>query len=469
MVKEDLVLRGATVVGESEIAPGDVVVRGGKVAAILAAGAAPRGGREISCDGLTALPGLIDTHAHHREPGFTYKEDIVSATAQCAAGGITVSVGMPNVDPPPTSGQILDEMLALYGAKAIVDYNVNPTPTDTAQIQEMASRGILAFKLFMVEDTGRSYPHMPGIGTTDHGDIFRIMRAVEGTGLPLMVHPHDQSLMSAIEQEYWSRGERDYAAYARAYAEHDGVIWDTAVGLLLRLQQSTSVQLHLLHTQTEGALHLIASARQAGRAVTCEVNPWCLWLGNDWPTIERLGPYALSYYVPPRHASAVWAAFRDGAVDVLASDHGPHTREDKEPGWVDGWKAHTGTPSAQFYLSLLLTEVNAGRITLRRAVEVASTKPAQIFGLYPSKGAIRTGADADIVLVDLAARRTIADTDVLSKCGWTPYRDKTVQGVPVYTLLRGQPIFENGEVVGEPGRAQQAVPVSAANGRVRHG
>ena len=140
--------------------------------------------------------------------------------------------------------------------------------------------------------------------------------------------------------------------------------------------------------------------------MTAEANPWALWLGNDWANIERLGSYALSYYVPPEGSAAVYAGLIDGTVDMIATDHAPHLREEKEIGWTDGWKAHTGTPSLQFYLSLLLTDVNAGKISLERAAYITATAPAKAVDLYPRKGAIQVGADADIVLVDLARRHT---------------------------------------------------------------
>jgi len=283
------------------------------------------------------------------------------------------------------------------------------------------------------------------------------MLAVKKTGLPLMIHPHDQSLMDAIEKEYWARGERDFRAYAKAYAHDDGVIWDTAVALLLRLQAATGVRLHLLHTQTRRVVEMLRSAKAAGQTVSAEVNPWCFWLGNDWDAIERLGSYALSYYVAPHHSEAVYAGFKDGTVDIMATDHAPHLREEKEPGWKDGWKAHTGTPSEQFYLSLLLTDVTAGKLSLERVADATATRPAKLFGLYPRKGAIRVGTDADIVLVDPKAKRTIRDEDVLSKCGWTPYAGREVQGIPRFTFLRGAAILDEGNINVREGFGRQAV------------
>jgi len=456
-VSHDVVIRGATVVFEDGVRRGDIGIDGERIAATGGAGSLPAGRREIDATDLVALPGLIDMHSHHREPGFTHKEDLAAIGRQCAAGGVTVSVAMPNVSPPPTTAADLDGMLELYRQRAAFDYNVNASGVQLDEIPELARRGILAFKIFMVVDTGRSYPHMPGIGLHEHGELYKRMQAVKKTGLPLMIHPHDQSLMDAIEQEYWARGERDFRAYARAYAHDDGVIWDTAVGMLLRLQEATGVRLHLLHTQTRRVVEMLRVAKAAARTVTAEVNPWCFWLDNDWANIERLGSYALSYYVQPHHADAVYAAFRDGTVDIMATDHAPHLREEKEPGWTDGWKAHTGTPSEQFYLSLLLTDVAAGKLTLERVADATATRPAKIFGLYPRKGAIRVGADADIVLADPARRHTITDAEVLSKCGWTPYAGREIQGVPVHTLLRGTAIFDDGKIVLREGFGRQAL------------
>jgi dihydroorotase len=460
-VTHDVVIRGANAILEDGPRRADIAIDGKSIAAITEAGAAPKGKREIKADGLVALPGLIDMHSHHREPGFSHKEDLGAIGRQCAAGGVTTSVGMPNVSPPPTTAKNLDDMLGLYRSRSMVDYNVNASGVELDEIPKLAERGILAFKIFMVVDTGRSYPHMPGIGLHKHGELYERMKAVKVTRLPLMIHPHDQALMDAIEREYWDRGERDFRAYAKAYAHDDGVIWDTAVAVLLRLQEATGVRLHLLHTQTRRVVEMLRAAKAAGRAVSAEVNPWCFWLGNDWSNIERLGSYALSYYVPPHHSEAVYAGFRDGTVDIMATDHAPHLREDKEPGWTDGWKAHTGTPSEQFYLSLLLTDVAAGKLSFERLADATATRPAKLFGLYPRKGAIRVGADADVVLVDPAKRRTITDADVLSKCGWTPYAGREVQGLPVYTMLRGEVIYDDGALAVREGYGRQAVRADA--------
>ncbi len=453
----DLAIIGGILVRREGRLRADVAIAGERIAAIVEPGTPIRARRTIDAHGKAILPGAIDVHAHHREPGFTHKEDILTATRACAAGGVTTTFGMPNVDPPPNTLDRLEAMVRLYEEKAIVDWNINPAPTVPEEIPRLASAGIAAFKIFMVVDTGRSYPHMPGIGIHDHGELLGLFEAIRPTGLPLMVHPHDQALMNHIEQGYWKRGERDFRAYARAYAAYDGLIWDTAVAVLLRLQQATGTPLHLLHTQTAGVVDQLRRAKAMGQDVSAELNPWALFLGNDWATIERLGSYALSYWVPEKNVEPLWAALRDGTIDIVSTDHAPHTREEKEPGWTDGWAAHTGTPSAQFYVPLFLDAAHRGLLSLERLVELIATAPAKRFRLA-NKGRLDVGADADIIVVDLDAEWEIHDDLVLSKIGWTPYSGRRVRGRVESTIVRGEVVYENGIVVGRPGWGRQARP-----------
>ncbi len=453
----DTLVSGGTLVSASGRSVADVGIRDGRIAAILEPASGASADVTIDASGRHVIPGAVDVHSHHRDPGFTHKEDIITATMACAAGGVTTSFAMPNVDPPPNQPDRLAAMFELYRERAIVDWNVNPAGTVPEAIPELATMGIAAFKVFMVVDTGRDYPHMPGIGVHDHGKLLEIFEAIEPTGVSLMVHPHDQELMDHIEHGFWARGERDFRAYARAYAAHDGIIWDSAAALLIRLQQATGTRLHLLHTQTKGVVDQIRAAKARGQRISAEINPWAIFLGNEWSEIERLGSYALSYWVPAENTEPLWQALRDGTIDLVSTDHAPHTREEKEPGWTDGWKAHTGTPSAQFYVPLLLDAASRGMITLERVVEATSTAPARVFGLG-SKGAIEVGADADLAIVDLDRTFEIRDEDVLSKIGWTPYAGRTVRGAIEATLVRGRVVYERGRVVGTPGWGRQAFP-----------
>lgn len=457
----DTLVENALIVTEAGNYQGSVGIRNGQIAGLYAPGEEPAATKSIDAAGKAVLPGVVDTHSHHREPGFTHKEDIQSATRACAAGGVTTTVAMPNVYPPPINIERLEAMFELYRKNAVVDWNVNPAGTQLEEIPKMAAAGVPSMKIFMVEDTGRDYPHMPGIGVHDHGRLMAIMEACAAADIPLMIHPHDQSLMTYIEEAYWARGERDALAYARAYAAHDGVIWETAIAFLLRLQEATGVHLHILHVQTEGSIRLIREAKERGQKVTCEMNPWAVFLGNDWANIERLGSYALSYWVLEKNTPHLWQALCDGTIDMVATDHAPHTREEKEVGWTDGWKAHTGTPSAQFYLSMMLDAAHQGLISYERVVALTATEPARVFKL-DRKGRIEVGADADLVIVDLEAEKTIRDEEVLSKINWTPYAGMKMRGVPVRTILRGTTVYEDGKVVGHPGYGEMAVAFTSA-------
>jgi dihydroorotase-like cyclic amidohydrolase len=211
-----------------------------------------------------------------------------------------------------------------------------------------------------------------------------------------------------------------------------------------------------MHMQTRRSIDAVRRAKARGIPITCEVNHWSLFLGS-WEDVAKLGPYALSYYNPPDAKDAVWEGLLDGTIDMMSSDHAPHTREEKEVGWTKMWSAHTGTPGIQYQLPLLLDLVNQGRISLKRAIEIVCSRPAEVFGLQESKGVIATGADADLVVVDMHAPWTITNDSVLSRCGWTPYDGRGCSVAVERTILRGQDIYVDGKVVGSPGYGRQAV------------
>ena len=407
------VVAGADVYLDGAPRPLDLVIDGETVEGLVTRGSGPVDADWIDARGLLAIPGGIDVHVHTREPGYTHKEDIATATRAAAAGGYTTIFGMPNLDPPTMTGE----------------------------------------DLYMVVDTGRSYPHPAAIGVHDHGELYQAMQAVAGTGLRLMVHPHDQAIMDVVEQGFWAEGDRSPWAYGQTLAAGDGLIWDTATATLLRLAEATGCRLHIVHTQTIRQIEMITEARQRGVDVTCETNHWTLFLGTR-EDIEQQGSYVLSYWVPPHHQAAVWAAIAEGTIDLLASDHAPHTREEKEVGWTDAWAAHTGTPGVQEQLPLLFDAMHHGRISLARLVDAVAAAPARAFGIS-RKGSLVPGNDADIVLVDPARRWTITDDVVLSKIGWTPYAGREVTGAVVRTVVRGRDVWVEDVIVGEPGWGRQ--------------
>lgn len=451
----DLRISGGLVVTGTGSVKADVLVNQGRIAGIVDADVSVDARQTLDARGKAVLPGMIDVHVHLREPGFTHKEDTTTATQAAAAGGVTTVFGMPNLNPATNSTETLQEVYDIYAAKSLVDYNHNPAPTNLDQIQGLADLGVRAFKIYMVVDTGRTYPHPAGTGTHDHGELLRMMDAIAPTGRRFIVHPHDQALMNYFEGSYLSRGENTPQAYAQSLAAREGVIWDTAVDVVLRLAEASGCPVHIAHVQTRRSIEALQRARSRGVDVTGEVNHWALFL-STWDHVERLGPYALSYWVPDDARAAVWEALRDGTIDICSSDHAPHTRKEKEIGWTQMWSSHTGTPGIQYYYPLLLDAVARGQISLERVVDAVATRPAQAFGLSETKGDIKVGLDADLVVADLTQRWTIHNQDVLSRCGWTPYDGVSCQGQIQATLVRGVPVYADGHVVGTPGHGRLA-------------
>jgi dihydroorotase len=454
-MSSSLRLTGGTVVTPQGAVIADVIVRDGKIAGIIEPGIELEATRTVDVSGKLLLPGMVDVHVHTREPGYEHKEDIRTTTEQAAAGGVTTIFGMPNLSPPTVDVATLRDVFDRYATSSIVDYNHNPAPTKQEDIAAMAALGICAYKIYMVVDTGRTYPHPAGTGVHDHGHLLRIMDDIAKTGLRFIVHPHDQSLMDYIEGAYLERGDNTPQGYAQAYAARDGVIWDTAIDVVLRLAEASGCPVHLAHMQTRRSIDAVRRAKARGVDVTCEVNHWAPFL-STWNDVETLGPYALSYWVPDDARAAIWEGMRDGTIDIASSDHAPHTREEKEIGWTEMWSAHTGTPGIQYYYPLLLDAVNRGELTLSRVVDMVAAKPAEAFGLAGVKGALQIGADADIVVADMDHPWTITDEGVLSRIGWTPYDGRTVSALIERTFVRGEEVFAEGKVTGQPGFGQLA-------------
>ena len=454
----DLTIRSRRIWTPDGWRDGVVAISGGRIDSVVDPADEPAAARRIDATDRVVMPGLIDTHVHLRDPGFTDKEDFTTGTQAAAAGGVTTVLDMPNVRPPTTDAAKLTAHLANAKAKSIVDFGHNAAATVPENIADLAAAGATAFKVFMMSDVGRDYPHMPGIAVDDHATLFRICEEVAKTGLPLFVHPWDQALYQLFVDRAWREWGRDFRSYARAGRQSEGIVLDSGIQTMLLIQRETGVRLHILHTMSIGGIELIRAAKAAGRAVTAEVNPASLFVANSWSNIERWGPFALGMWVPDEHAAALWAATVDGPIDVVGTDHAPHTRAEKEIGWTDMFAAPGGSPMIEHYLSLLLTEVNGGRLRLERVIELCSSGPAKLVDVYPRKGAIAPGSDADIVIADLARESAISAANRHSKSGWTNLEGRVVTGMPVMTILRGRVIAEDGVVLAEPGYGQPLTP-----------
>ena len=447
----DLVVRSSDIVTPAGRLRGQIGIKNERIAALLGSDVEVSGRRTIDAGDRPVVPGLIDTHCHFRDPGYTHKEDFYSGTVAAANGGVTTVFDMPNVDPPTTTPERLRAHLENAQAKSVVDFGHNASGVVPENIAALAEVGATAFKVWMMQDIGRDYPHPPGTSVTNHAVLYRIFEEVAKTGLPLYIHPHDQELYDLSVSRSIETMGTDFRSYAKALRAGDGVILNTAIATILEFQRSVGTRLHVLHLSTREGIRMVAQAKAQGRPITAEANPFAMFVTNDWANIERKGPFALGFWVPEEDNPSMWDAIAGGTIDVVGSDHGPHTREEKEIGWTDMYKAPGGSPFIEQYLRLLLTEVNKGRLTLERVVELCCSNPARLTGYAGIKGAITVGADADLVVLDMEAEDVLHATQSHYRCGWMPSEDFAVKGKPVMTVLRGNVIMEDGEVTAEAG------------------
>lgn len=455
MSKVQMVIKNGNAYVDGRFQDADIIVNDGKIVAIVKPGEElPDAETVYDATGKNILPGLIDTHVHMREPGFTHKEDITTATMAAAAGGVTLAVDMPNVKPSTNSPERLIEHKALAATKSLVDFNHWPgPPQDLNDIPAMLDEGVLGIKVFMMNDTKRSYPHMPELGILNDGHLYEIMKTCADNNAICAVHPHNQELMEWFEQNYfWSKGLTKPEDYAHCLRYGDSIIYDSAFATLLLFARSTGVHLHMLHLNTYLGCHMVKQAYEEGVDVSAEMNPPHFFITMD--DVMKRGPYVLGTWTPPKDQQEMWKTITEPELPfplMLATDHAPHHIEEKEIGWEDMWKAHGGAPYIQDYLALFLNAVNEGRITLERVVELSSVQPAKNFGFFPRKGVIAVGADADFAIVDMNAEKTISKDTSYSKCGYNPFEGWKVKGIPVCTIVRGNKVYENGEIVGKPG------------------
>lgn len=454
----DLALRSTRIFTESGWSDGWITVRDEQVVEIASPESEVSATREIDVGDKPVIPGLVDTHAHFRDPGYTHKEDFEAGTRAAAAGGVTTVFDMPNVNPPTTTVERLTAHLANAQAKSVIDFGHNTSGVIPDNIAGLAEAGATAFKVWQMTDIGRDYPHPPGTSVTNHEVLYRIFEEVEKSGRPLYVHPHNQELYSLFVKRSQERWGMDFRSYARALRGGDGVVLNTAISQLLEFQRSVGTRLHVLHLSTREGIRMVREAKAEGRSVTAEANPFAMFITNDWNNIERLGPYSLGFWVPEEDNPAMWEAIIDGTIDVIGSDHGPHTKEEKEVGWTDMYTAPGGSPFIAEYLRLLLTKVNERVLTLDRVIELCCSSPARLTGTYPRKGTIAPGSDADLVVLDLDHEEVLTAAHSHYRCGWMPSEGLESKGAPVMTILRGRVIMEDGEVKAEAGSGRWIAP-----------
>ena len=446
----DLRIRGGTIHLPTGRVRADLLLGQARVLGIADTDASLPAREVIDADGLDVIPGLVDLHAHSRTPGYEHKEDFRTLSAAAAAGGITTFVDMPNVDPPTISADLLEQKRQLAAADSLIDWGHFASASRPETVAELAEAGVTGFKIFMV---GGGYPHDDRIAVSSNSELYRALEAVAATGLPCSVHPFDQALFDLFWARALEEGRApDHRTRVEVYTGID-LVWRSAVATLLEFQKETRVRLHLLHTHATGSIELIRAAKSAGQPVTAAIDPKYYHLTRA--DMERLGPRSYSGAVitgRPQQMERIWEALRDGTIDTIDSDHGPHTLEEVDRARTDASKAELGSPQYDDMLCVLLNDINRGLMSMHQLLRLICENPARLIGWYPQKGSLLPGADADVVLVDMQSKLELRDERVKTKVGWSPYHGWQVQGRPVLTIAGGHVVARDGDVLSRPDR-----------------
>ena len=444
----DVRIKGGVVHTPSGPVEADVLVEGERIAGLIHPESQIPAASEIDATGKHILPGLVDLHAHTRVPGYEYKEDYFTSSQAAAAGGITTYADMPNVEPPTDTVELFEEKRAIADRDCIVDFGHLVSPTKPEEIARLADAGVTGFKIFQVSG---GYPHDPRLALGESEKMFVALQEIAKTGLHTSIHPYNQPLMDMLSAQALASGKpRSIETFAPIYLAD--IVWRSAVAVLLELQRETGARIHVLHTHSNGSIRLLRQAKALGQQVTAAVDLKYYQLTKEDAADQggRAAPGGVITEDAERLQS-IWEALADGTIDMIDSDHAPHTLDDLERFESDPWTGPFGSPQYDYMLSVTLTDVSEGRLDLETAVRLLSENPARLAGIYPRKGAIQVGSDADLVVVDLEAETVASDEATYTKCGWTPYRGRRLKGVPVLTMLRGTVIAKDGKVVGERG------------------
>jgi dihydroorotase len=426
----DLLFKGATVVNQDGASEADIGVRDGRIAAIGSI-KKKQSGETVDVSGLHILPGVIDTQVHFREPGFEYKEDLESGSRSAVLGGVTAVFEMPNTRPATTSAEALADKVSRATGRMFCDFAffVGATHDNVDRLAELELLpGAAGVKVFMGSSTG-------DLLVDDEKMLARVLATIRRRAA---FHAEDEARLKARLSH---RREGDPSSHSEWRDPQAALMATTR---LLRMASASGKRVHVLHVSTAEEMELLARHKDIA---SVEVTPQHLTLAAT-EAYKALG--TLAQMNPPlrdrAHQERLWWGLREGVVDVLGSDHAPHTLEEKAKSYP---ATPSGMPGVQTLVPVMLDHVNEGRLSLARFVDLTSAGPQRLFGIA-GKGRIAVGYDADLTIVDLKAKRVIDNAWIGSKCGWTPFAGRKVKGFPVGTVVRGRRAMWEGEL-GEPG------------------
>jgi dihydroorotase len=435
----DSVLTNAKAYLNKEIVDCSIAIEEGKIFKIGKETQMPNADEKINLRNLLVLPGLIDVHVHLRDEGKAYKENFYTGTAAAANGGFTTVLDMPNNDPVTMSTETLNNRMSTAQRRILVNVGFySEFPKKIEQTQDILAQGAVGFKLFMGCQIG-------GLNVDDDEALQEAFKKVGVLNATVAVHAEDKALLASNEAQLKHARQNGVSAFIKAHSED---VEYKCIERLLKLSAKTGVRLHFCHVTTEQGLNAIAESKKSSRKVTCEVTANHLMLSS----VDLSHQGQLLIMAPPlrskSNVDALWRGIADGNVDLLGSDHAPHTLKEKLASNI--WDVKVGVPGLETTLPLILTMVRKNRLSLSQAVELLAEKPAEIFYLK-GKGKLESGNSADLTIVDFTRKWVVDASKFKSKAKFSPYDGWEVQGKPVKTFVNGSLVMDDGEIVAKAG------------------
>jgi allantoinase len=419
------------------------VVRDGRIAALMG-NAGDLGLESIDAGGTVIFPGGIDMHVHMREPSRLDREGFAHGTASAVAGGITTVVEMPQADPLVTDVETFQYKRDLALHSSICDFGLYAAAIGQGpdELAALHAAGVLAFKAFLCQSS-------PGYPRLNDDALLTTLQQLRALDALLIVHAENDELLQAGLARMAAAGRTDPLAHAES---RPPIVEMEAIQRAVYLASYTGARLHVAHVSTVGGVEAVDRARRAGARITCETCPQYLLMDLD--DLARLGPFArCAPAIRDRtEVEGLWTWVLEGAVEALVSDHSPYMLAEKEAGNDDIFRATLGLNIIQTMLPGVADEAFGRRgMSYTQFARFTSAEPARILGLYPRKGSIQVGADADFVMWDLNTEWEVRREDLLSKHPWTPLEGRRLRGRPVVTIRRGEVVYRDGAVAAEPG------------------
>jgi len=438
----DLVIKDGTIVTESTIFKGSIVIENGKIVGIVSSAHVPSADKIINAEGKLILPGAIDVHAHIHDINYTYREDFYSGSVAAAAGGMTAFINMPLVTHTVRTNEVKN-IIEIGEKNSIIDFGQhagNMTEEDIEYLDESIKLGVGGFKAF----TCPPYHINPIV-------MMKMMSAIAKFNGIQLVHCEDYEIVTYLAEKFQRDGKKTIFDY---FESRPDIGEEEAIRRVTKWGEKTKVNLQVVHVSSKLGAMAMKDAKKRGVNVTAETCPQYLFFSKE--DGKKWGPYLkMNPTIKTKEDNvALWNALSDGTIDMVTTDHAPGTKEEKEIGYEDIWKAWGGIPGVEDVFPMLLYEtIKNKKLTLTRLVQITSANPAKRFNWYPQKGAIAIGSDADLVIVDPKITDVISADKSHYKCGWNVYEGKNIIPIEI-TISRGEIIAEKGEVYGKRGRGR---------------